>query len=71
MTGKEWRPPAEIEMLDDEALALVDELIRTLAQQTKDTDVPTEPSELQVFDPYAESNLGWLKAAREAADNAS
>lgn len=69
MSGKDWRPPAEIELLGEEALALVDELIRTLAGQGAGSDVSVEPSELKAYDPYEEANLGWLKAAREAADS--
>ena len=69
MSGKDWRPPAEIELLDEGALALVDELIRTLAGQNAGSDVSAEPSELKAYDPYEEANLGWLKAAREAADS--
>lgn len=56
-----WTPPVEIESLDEDALGLVDEFIRALAAEQGTASEPVVAG----FDPYAEANLGWLRAAHE------
>ncbi len=62
--GLNWTPPEEIALLDAESLAIVDDLIRTLATPTPQG---VSAADVGTFDPYAEHNIGWLKAAHEQA----